>query len=276
MSASTTSAAGATVSHQFRKIRNLRVVQLPEGTSVQQGLDQLRADPNVLYAEPDYIVHSDEVVPNDPQFTTQWSLKNTGQSGGTAGADIKATLAWTLTTGSSDVIVGDIDSGVDLSHPDLAGNIFSNPGDCTYNGVDDDGNGFVDDCHGWNAVYNDGYMSDDVGHGTHTAGTIGALGNNALGVSGVNWHVTILPCKFLFNDGYGDGVGVTSDAIECLDYFALRCDQRKHGPRHTVHRGRGQWRRRWRRRQQRPIPQLSLQLRPSQHDRCGGDYTHGR
>jgi len=224
MSASTTSAAGATVSHQFRKIRNLRVVQLPEGTSVQQGLDQLGADPNVLYAEPDYIVHSDEVVPNDPQFTTQWSLKNTGQSGGTAGADIKATLAWTLTTGSSDVIVGDIDSGVDLSHPDLAGNIFSNPGDCTYNGVDDDGNGFVDDCHGWNAVYNDGYMSDDVGHGTHTAGTIGALGNNALGVSGVNWHVTILPCKFLFNYGYGDGVGVTSDAIECLDYFAAMKD----------------------------------------------------
>src|SRR3954452_14259181 len=164
--AATTSSimSGATIARSFPKIRNLRVVQLPEGVSVQQGLAQLRVDPNVLYAEPDYIVHSDEIVPNDTMFSQLWAMKNTGQSGGTVDADIDATDAWSLTTGSSSVIVGTIDSGVDTTHPDLAGNIFTNPGDCTYNGVDEDGNGYVDDCHGWNAAYNDGYMYDDVNH----------------------------------------------------------------------------------------------------------------
>lgn len=224
MRASATSAAGPTVSHEFRKIRNLRVVQLPDGASVQQALDQLRADPSVLYAEPDYIVHSDEVVPNDPMFSQMWAMKNTGQSGGTVDADINATDAWTITTGSNSVIVGTIDSGLDINHPDLAGNIFFNPTDCNFNGVDDDGNGKVDDCNGWNAAYNDGYMYDDVGHGTHVAGTIGASGNNGLGVAGVNWRVTIMPCKFLVPDGFGGGTGALSAALDCLDYFATMKD----------------------------------------------------
>jgi subtilisin family serine protease len=224
MRASATSAAGPTVSHEFRKIRNLRVVQLPDGASVRQALDQLRADPSVLYAEPDYIVHSDEVVPNDPMFSQMWAMKNTGQNGGTVDADINATDAWTITTGSNSVIVGTIDTGVDYTQPDLAANMFTNPSDCTQNGIDDDGNGYVDDCHGWNGAYSDGYMYDDVGHGTHVAGTIGASGNNALGVVGVNWQVTIMPCKFLVPDGYGGAVGSTSAAINCLDYFATMKD----------------------------------------------------
>src|SRR3954471_1991054 len=187
--AATTSStmSGAKIAHSFRKIRNLRVVQLPDGVSVQQGLDELRADPNVLYAEPDYIVHTDEVVPNDTIFPQLWGMKNTGQSGGTVDADIDATDAWSLTTGSNNVIVGTIDSGLDIGHPDLIANTFSNASECNGSyGVDDDGNGKIDDCHGWNAAYNSGFMFDEVGHGTHVAGTIGANGNNGFGVVGVN------------------------------------------------------------------------------------------
>src|SRR4051812_4859553 len=224
--AATTSSimSGATIARSFPKIRNLRVVQLPEGVSVQQGLAQLRVDPNVLYAEPDYIVHSDEIVPNDPFFTTLWAMKNTGQAGGTVDADIDATDAWAQSTGSNSVIVGVIDSGVDTTHPDLLGNIFNNASDCNNNGIDDDGNGKIDDCHGWNAAANNGFMYDDVGHGTHVSGTIGATGNNGMGVVGVNWHVTIMPCKFLVPNLFGGGSGALSDAIECLDYFATMKD----------------------------------------------------
>src|SRR5947209_11870247 len=138
--AATPALAGAKVARSFKKIRNLRLVELPAGASVQQAIDQLRSDPNVLYAEPDYIVHGNEVVPNDLYFPSLWAMKNTGASG-VADADIDATDAWTLSTGSNNVIVGITDTGVDYTHPDLAANIFNNPSDCNQNGVDDDGNG---------------------------------------------------------------------------------------------------------------------------------------
>ncbi len=132
----------------FKKVHNLRVVELPEGTSVQQAIDQFRADPNVLYAEPDYIVRTNEVVPNDSLFGSLWGLRNTGLNSGTVDADIDATDAWELSTGSNSVIVGVIDTGVDINHSDLNANIFSNPADCNFNGIDDDGDGKIDDCHG--------------------------------------------------------------------------------------------------------------------------------
>src|SRR4029077_6250481 len=100
------------------------------------------------YAEPNYIVTA-TAIPNDPFFPQLWGLNNTGQIGGTVNADINATSAWDTTTGSTNVTVGIIDTGVDYNHPDLAGNIWTNPGEIPGNGIDDDGNGFIDDIHGW-------------------------------------------------------------------------------------------------------------------------------
>ena len=128
-------------------------------------------------------------------------------------ADIDATNAWDITTGNSSVVVAVIDTGVDYQHPDLAPNIFSGA-DCDPNGVDTDGNGYVDDCHGYDFVNNDGDPMDDNDHGTHVSGTIGAVGDNAQGVAGVNWYVTIMACKFL-NSG---GSGAISDAVACMQY----------------------------------------------------------
>jgi subtilisin family serine protease len=126
-------------------------------------------------------------MPNDPRYGDLYGLNNTGQSGGTPNADIDAPEAWHVTTGSRDVIVAVVDTGIDYNHPDLAANMWVNPGEIAGNGVDDDGNGFVDDVHGYDFVNNDGDPFDDQGHGTHCAGTIGGVGNNGTGVVGVNW-----------------------------------------------------------------------------------------
>ncbi len=200
-------AAAGHVMQSFSSVEGLQLVQVAASTKLSEALAAYRANPDVLYAEPDYIVHAFQ-TPNDPLFPTMWSLLNTGQNGGTLGADIKATLAWSITTGSSNVVIAVIDSGVDYNHPDLAANIFTGP-ICP--------GGVV--CHGINAVEgsilstNDPF--DDNGHGTHVSGTIGAIGNNALGVTGINWNVTLLPCKFLG----ADGSGAASGAIQCLDFI---------------------------------------------------------
>ena len=206
-----------TVVHEFRSIRNLQLVYLPKGLQVADAARQYRQDPNVEYAEPDYKVKSFG-TPNDPFFPQQWSLSNTGTNGGTTGADINALAAWGLTTGSSQVVVAVIDSGVDYQHPDLAANMWTNAADCNNDGIDDDGNGYIDDCHGidvTNPFMPTVNMFDELGHGTHVAGTIGATGNNGTGVTGINWNVQILPCKFLGNSALA---GSTSGAILCLDY----------------------------------------------------------
>jgi subtilisin family serine protease len=200
-------AVAGNVEQTFTSVEGLQLVSLPATTRVADALATYRANPNVQYAEPDFIVHRFQTA-NDPLFPSMWSLLNTGQSGGTPGADIKAAQAWNVTTGSRNVVVAVIDTGVDYNHPDLAANIFSGP-ICP--------GGIV--CHGINTVQgsalgpNDPF--DDNGHGTHVSGTIGALGNNAIGVTGINWNVTILPCKFL---GF-DGSGAISGAIQCLDFI---------------------------------------------------------
>jgi hypothetical protein len=204
----------------MRSVENLYHVRLAPGVTLRQAVRTLRRDQSVLYAEPNFVLEA-FAAPNDPSFASQWALRNTGQTGGTAGADIAAVPAWDITTGSPDVAVAVIDTGVDYNHPDLAANVWRNEADCNADGVDDDGDGYVDDCHGIDTVNHDSDPMDDAGHGSHVAGTIGAASNNGAGVTGVNWGVTIVPCKFLNAAGQGD----TAGAIACLDYVAVLKDR---------------------------------------------------
>lgn len=206
---------GAVAARGFDSVDGLYVITLPPMMSVNSAGRLAERVDGVAYAEPNFLLKT-QIVPNDVQFSTLWALHNTGQGGGTPGADIGAREAWDLTRGSSDVVVAIIDSGIDETHPDLAANLFRNEADCNANGSDDDGNGFSDDCHGIDTVNHDSNPHDDNDHGTHVAGTIGAVGNNGVGVVGVNWNVKLMPCKFL----NASGSGSTADAIACLDYVA--------------------------------------------------------
>ncbi len=190
--------------------------RLGKGVSVEEALGRMKGNPHVKYAEPNYIITAD-LIPDDPRFPEMWGLNNTGQTGGTPDADIDAPEAWTVSQGSSNVLVGVIDTGVDYNHPDLAANIWTNPGEIPGNGIDDDGNGFVDDVHGYDFYNNDGDPFDDNGHGTHTSGTIGAVGNNGIGVTGVNWHVKIMALKFLSSGGSGS----TDGAVRAVEYSTM-------------------------------------------------------
>jgi large repetitive protein len=169
-----------------------------------------------VYAEPDFIAQASgaPVIPNDTDFAELWNLHNTGQSGGVVGADVKASEAWSTTTGSADIVVAVIDTGIDYNHPDLAANVWTNAAEIAGNGLDDDGDGYVDDVRGWNFVLGNNNPLDDNGHGSHTSGTLGAVGGNALGVTGVCQHVKIMPLKFLS----ATGSGANTDAIEAILY----------------------------------------------------------
>ncbi|MBM4086419.1 MAG: peptidase S8, partial [Planctomycetes bacterium] len=177
----------------------------------------LSGNPLVAYFEPNASVTLQDTFPNDPYFSDLWGMHNTGQTGGTPDADIDAPAAWDITTGSASIVVGVIDTGVDYTHPDLAANIWTNPGEVPGDGIDNDGNGFVDDVHGYDFVNNDGDPMDDNAHGTHVSGTIAGVGNNAVGVAGVNWTSSIMGLKFLD----AGGSGWTSDAVLALNYATM-------------------------------------------------------
>ena len=208
---------------------DVSVVDLPRDLPVEEAIDLYEASPDVEYAEPDFLLKPAQTSsPDDPDYPKLYGLNNTGQSGGSADADIDASEAWDITTGDPSVVVAVIDEGVDVRHPDLVNNIWTNPGESgsgrETNGIDDDRNGYVDDVNGWDFANNDNgvYDPDPVSgagdeHGTHVAGTIAARGNNSIGVIGVSWQTQIMPLKFLGTNG-----GYTSDAVEAINYAVAR------------------------------------------------------
>ncbi len=222
----TVNKAGLKMAKNFKKT-GLSVLEVKDKTrmrSFNQGqmkkkvaemVDILNSSTSVKYAEPDYLLYANK-MPNDPRFGELLGLHYENQSG-YADADIDAPEAWDLNTGDPNIVVAVIDSGVDYNHEDLAANMWKNPGEIEDNGIDDDGNGYVDDIYGIDALHGNGDPMDDYEHGTHCAGTIGAVGNNGIGVTGVNWNVKIMALKFL--DQYG--TGYTSYAIECLEYAIM-------------------------------------------------------
>lgn len=199
-------------------------LKLPPNLTVNEVIPQIESSPLVEYVTPNGLYYLD-VTPNDPQGSQLWGLHNFGQSGGTVDADIDALEAWDITTGSNEVVIAVINSGAQLNHPDLAANLWTNPGEIPNNGIDDDNNGFVDDVHGWDFSSNDNDPSPVGGacggHGTYTAGTIGAVGNNGVGVTGVNWNVKLMPLK-AFSIVFGSFCSASdADLIAAVDYYTL-------------------------------------------------------
>jgi subtilisin family serine protease len=166
-------------------------LQLAPGSSLFEVIERLSADPYVVYAEPDYLAHA-AFVPNDHRYSDQWGL-----------AKIEAEAAWDVTQGSAAVTIAIVDTGIDLDHPDLADKLWINPGEIPGNGVDDDGNGYIDDIHGWNWVDNNNNPQDDIGHGTHVAGIAAAATDNAIGIAGTCPDCRLMALKVLDAAGQG-------------------------------------------------------------------------
>jgi serine protease len=184
-----------------------------DATALASELSQL---PDVLYAEPNYLLHT-TAIPNDTRVGELWGLRNTGQTiqgrAGVAGADIDATSAWDLSTGSASIVVAVVDTGIDYNHPDLTANVWSAPAAFTVN-IGGQSITCPQGSHGFNAINNSCDPMDDNNHGTHCAGTIGATGNNNQGVAGVNWTTNLMGAKFLNASGNGS----TADAIDAIEF----------------------------------------------------------
>jgi subtilisin family serine protease len=203
-------ALGLRTHRVFPAMDNLAVVQVPAGATADELIGVYRRSGLVQYAEHDFYVHP-LATPDDPGYTGgyQWSLHNTGQNGGTPGADMKAWEAWNYATNAANIVVAVVDTGIRYTHQDLAANMWVNP---------------ADGSHGLNVTDN-GYVAndpwDDYGHGSHVAGIIGAATDNGMGIAGICWQVQLMACKFLDSSGQG----TISGAIACLDFA------REHGAR---------------------------------------------
>jgi subtilisin family serine protease len=186
------------------------------GLSVAQAISMYSNHPLIEYIEPNYTITLNTTIPNDSDFNQLWGLNNTGQTGGIPDADIDAPEAWDSATGNN-IVVGVIDTGVDYTHPELINNMWTNSGEIPDDGMDNDGNGYVDDYYGWDFINNDNNPFDDEGHGTHVAGTIAAEGNNNSGVIGVAPNAQIMALK-IFNSN-----GTTSlfSEIQAIEYAIM-------------------------------------------------------
>ena len=190
------------------------------GADPQMVEDWASQTPGVLAIEPDFIIDAPPststsapvpsteplAVPNDPGYPLQW-----------APPIMQAPTAWNVTTGARIVVVAVLDSGIDLSHPDLIANTWKNPRELATNGIDDEKNGFIDDVYGWNFLTNTNNVQDGYGHGTHVSGIIGAVGNNGVGITGLGWTVSLMPLKILGDDG----IGTVSAALAAMSYVTM-------------------------------------------------------
>ena len=218
---------GAVKKMDFRLIKGQKV-RVPKGLSVEQAVEIYRRDPSVLYAEPNYIRRPLITEPNDPNFPDQWNLDM-----------VEAPEAWDIIREAPDLVVAVIDSGIDFLHPDLDDNLWTNLEEIPNDGLDNDGNGFIDDTIGWDFVGNqvcaldeEGACDcpqddpdlvddpglpnpvDDFGHGTHVAGIIAAEGNNKVGVSGILWRAKLMALKIIDKNGCGS----VADEIQAIEY----------------------------------------------------------
>jgi subtilisin family serine protease len=193
-------------------------IAVQDGVKVESELARLAQNPAVEYVEPNYSMKlfaaTNGVFPNDFEFSKMYSLHNVGGGLAKTNADVKAPAAWAFTTGDKKVVVAVIDTGIDYLHEDLKDNVWVNPGEIPFNGVDDDGNGFIDDYYGYDFVSGDSDPYDDNQHGTHVAGTIGAKGNNGIGTVGMCWDVSLMAVK-AFDE---QGNGTVAEAIEAIHY----------------------------------------------------------
>jgi RHS repeat-associated protein len=178
-------------------------LELPAGRDARSVALQMLLSGQLEFAEPNFLITKDDVIPNDVQFGEQWALRNTGQNGGQFGSDINVGTAWSKTTGSRSTIVAVIDSGIDFTHPDLTNNQWLNPAP-----------GANGDLFGWDFVANSAAIKDEQGHGTAVAGIIAAEGNNSVGTTGVMWRAGLMSLRVLDNTGNGD----VANAIEAIDY----------------------------------------------------------
>jgi RHS repeat-associated protein len=194
---------GARKKKHLRGESGIEQVELPVGQDAHAVAVQTLLSGQVEFAEPNFLIAKDDAITNDAHFNEQWALRNTGQNGGQFGSDVKASAAWSTTTGARSTVVAVIDSGVDFTHPDLVNNQWLNPASII--------NG---DVHGWDYVDDNAAIKDEHGHGTAVAGIIAAEGNNFVGVAGVMWHASLMSLRVLDNKGTGD----IANAVEAIDY----------------------------------------------------------
>jgi subtilisin family serine protease len=204
---------------QPRDLNNTGLMHFRSGSKpAAQLARELSADPDVEYAEPNYIVETQSApvttIPDDPMFSLLWGLKNTGQNGGLPNADIEAVPAWSVTTGTRSVVVGVVDTGIDYNHPDLKVNVWSAPAAFTVQFGPNDRITCAAGTHGYDAITNTCNPMDQNGHGTHVSGTIGAAGNNSAGVTGVNWAVSMMGLRFMD----ASGKGTVANAIRAIQF----------------------------------------------------------
>ena len=197
------------------EVEDVRVAAALEAEGLRQRLNGLRKSELFSFVEPNRVGRI-AAVPNDGYFQdgTLWGLRNAGQNGGTPGADIGVTNAWDITTGSTNVIVAVIDTGIRYTHSDLASQMWRNPGETAGDNQDNDKNGFIDDVFGINAVNNTGDPLDDNGHGTRVAGIIASAANNGRPHVGVAWNVRLMALKA----GNSAGQFLSSDVVQCINY----------------------------------------------------------